>query len=174
MDSLTISLSEPMGGRSPTVQRQDIAQQCPRAPKTGATRSHAAERSSASRLEWNWRAQRGSLDAPSLSAAPYSRFERGGLYGCERQVRTCPRHAKARSFRTGRIGIMLAETPYHILLNLQERDCMADRHSSMAASSACRSISRRSRTSLRDGDLTASCLLPTSDRAKLGPVDVGS
>ena len=85
-----------------------------------------------------------------------------------------PRHAKARSFRTGRTGIMLAEIPYHILLNLQERDCMADRHSSMAASSACRSISRRSRTSLHDGDLTASCLLPTSDRAKLGPVDVGS
>ena len=51
------------------------------------------------RLDLNWRAQRGRLDAPSLYAAPYSRFERGGLYGCERQVRTCPNMTKPGPWR---------------------------------------------------------------------------
>jgi len=124
---------------------------------------YMAERSSANRLGLNWRAQRGSLDAPSLYAAPYSRFERSGLYGCERQVRTCPRHDKARSFRTGRTGIMLAETPYHFLLNLQVSWCMAAPAQRMAASSACTSISRRSWTLLRN-------VLSLHGRAKLGLV----
>ena len=114
----------------------DIAMQCPVATWPGRARPST---------ELNWRAQRGSLDAPSLYAAPYSRFERGGLYGCERQVKTCPRHAKARSFWIGRTGIMLADVPYHFLLKLQE----GARHFTHASSARMLAMTAGARSSLK-------------------------
>lgn len=57
---------------------------------------------------------------------------------------------------------MLAEAPYHFLLNLQELDCMADHRSRMAACSACSDVSLRSRTLPRN-------VLPLTGRATLGP-----
>ena len=50
---------------------------------------------------------------------------RGGICGCERQVRTCPSKTKPASWGGGRTGFKLADTPYHFLLKLQLFLCMA-------------------------------------------------
>lgn len=57
--------------------------------------------------------------AVPLVHGPRNRFERVGLYGCERQVRICPNMTTpAPVSEAARTGFMLADLPYPILLNL--------------------------------------------------------